>query len=550
MEGKSWFQEQVIDRVTAVYNALAKRALPQGETSADEARRRGRPTDISPFGTSAYNWYHEQIQIAQNRDGKYKEYDRMDRECPEISSALDIYADNATKGDSDSDEVLVIVTEDELVKDIFNEVKKRVKLDQIIWPIARDLAKYGEKFEEVVVYSDLEVHRLKHLPNRSMFVNLDEYGRPGGKPYVQIDPDTQKVIAQFEEWQVLHFKLGRSRATAYGVDGSVLHAVRKTYKQLSMMEDALVLARLTRSQQRYAHLVDVEGLEPGEPTMEYLRMVKNELKKRRTIDPRTGEMDLSYNPLSMEEDIFIGTKPGSPADVKVLEGSSNLGVIADIEYLHNKLFSGIKVPKAYLGFERDINAKATLTEQGVQFARTVRRIQMALLTEFRKFVDFVLTTRGIDPTEVEYTLTLPPISIVDELRTWEIERIKLEIASMYGGLSVSTRWILVNLLGMTGEEVDEIIGDYEDPDSIDNKFMDWKLKNLKKEIIVDAQRRRAMTEELEKALADPALTLEDLDESDVRLLRFKLKHQLDALEEILEWEKEGKLRQKALKGRA
>ena len=103
---------------------------------------------------------------------------------------------------------------------------------------------------------------------------------------------------------------------------------------------------------------------------------------------------------------------------------------------------------------------------------------------------------------------------------------------------------------MTGEEVDEIIGDYEDPDSIDNKFMDWKLKNLKKEIIVDAQRNRAMTKELDKALADPALTLEDLDESDVRLLRFKLKHQLDSLEEILEWEKEGKLRQKALKGRA
>ena len=139
---------------------------------------------------------------------------------------------------------------------------------------------------------------------------------------------------------------------------------------------------------------------------------------------------------------------------------------------------------------------------------------------------------------------------MDELRTWEIERIKLEIASMYGGLSVSTRWILVNLLGMTGEEVDEIIGDYEDPDSIDNKFMDWKLKNLKKEIIVDAQRSREMTKEVDKALADPALTLEDLDESDVRLLRFKLKHQLDSLEEILEWEQEGKLRQKALKGRA
>ena len=110
-----------------------------------------------------------------------------------------------------------------------------------------------------------------------------------------------------------------------------------------------------------------------------------------------------------------------------------MGVVTDIEYLHNKLFSGIKVPKAYLGFERDVNAKATLTEQGVQFARTVRRIQMALLTEFRKFVDFVLTTRGIDPTEVE-TRNATAHFIVDELRTWEIERIKLEIASMYGGL--------------------------------------------------------------------------------------------------------------------
>ncbi len=227
------------------------------------------------------------------------------------------------------------------------------------------------------------------------------------------------------------------------MDGSILAPVRKVFKQLAMMEDALVIARLTRAPQRYGFLVDVDGIEPGEPTIEYLNKVKDMMKKRRTIDPATGKMDLKFNPLSMEEDLFVGVRSNGKSDVKVLQGQANLGQLGDIEFFQNKLFAGIKVPKAYLGFERDVNAKATLTEQDVQFARSVRRIQLAIIEQYRKLFDFVLAVRGVDPTAVEYTIKLPVISTIDELRVWQVKKLKAEVAKVLRKeVGLSFRWIL------------------------------------------------------------------------------------------------------------
>ena len=91
---------------------------------------------------------------------------------------------------------------------------------------------------------------------------------------------------------------------------------------------------------------------------------------------------------------------------------------------------GLRFRKAYLGFERDVNAKATLTEQDVQFARSVRRIQLAIIEQYRKFFDFVLAVRGIDPTSVKYTIKLPVISTIDELRMWQVKKLRAEVAKV------------------------------------------------------------------------------------------------------------------------
>lgn len=508
--------EQIVDRITTTLQRMVGYEQPPETDSAIETRKTADEV-AGPIVQGAWEWYEEAVKMEQTRRAKYRDFDLMDAEDPVLNSALDVYADNATKGDSGDDKVVEIVSDDELIVEILGDVRDRLALDTETWSIARALAKYGDNFEEVVVHEDLEVHRLKNLDASEMNVKTDKYGRYDPEfPFEQIRPDTGAVVARLREWQVLHFRLKRNRKSKYGVDGAILAPVRKVFKQLAMMEDALVIARLTRAPQRYGFLVDVDGIEPGEPTIEYLNKVKDMMKKRRTIDPATGKMDLKFNPLSMEEDLFVGVRSNGKSDVKVLQGQTNLGQLGDIEFFQNKLFAGIKVPKAYLGFERDVNAKATLTEQDVQFARSVRRIQLAIIEQYRKLFDFVLAVRGVDPTAVEYTIKLPVISTIDELRMWQVKKLKAEVAKVLRKeVGLSFRWILQNMLELSDEDIEDILADYEEPESVDN---------------------RIMTAVGGETTAVPAE--EEISDRELRLVKYRLSEEIEALKEFLDWKLE------------
>lgn len=525
MEKRVTLVEQIVQRVSNLFRRSAISQEYPDTDSATEVRRREDDASAQSMLGGAYDWYLEETELGTSRLAKYREYELMDTEMVELSSALDIYADNATKGDRDKgEEVIEIVSEEERIKDVLEEVKKRLDLDSELWSIAREMVKYGDNFEEVVVYPDLEVHRLKHLPPETMRVVQDRWGRLDSEyPFEQVN-EAGTVVAKLQNWQVLHFKMKKKRESRYGVDGSILFPIRKVYKQLAMMEDGMVIARLTRSPQRYGFLIDVDGIDPGQPTIDYLNKVRDMMKKRRTIDPTTGKMDLSYNPLSMEEDLFIGVRGNTRADVKVLQGEP-VGDMADIEYFHRKMFAGIKVPRAWIGFEADTRARSVITELDVQFARTVRRIQQILIAELRKLFDFVLLTRGFDPGALEYQIKLPILSTIDELREWEIAVIKASLAKMYKhDLNVSTRWVLTHLLDFSDEDLEEIMMDIEDPESIEN---------LRVRAAVDAMGGYTGLPGEEEEETEAVLLPREL-----QLVKFRLREHLDSLHDLLNWKHE------------
>lgn len=511
--------ENIAQRVQGALDRLTGKESDSPDSSQET---RGQSSETSAINQDSYRWYLNQMKLAKHRKGKYKEYDRMDEEDPELISALDIYADNATKGDSETDTIIEISADSEKVQNILEQTTEDLGLDSEIWSIARELAKYGDEFEELVIDSRLNFDRLKYLSPKTMYAVADQYGRRDDEyPFQQRMGDTEKPI-KFRDWQVVHFKLRRSRSSSYGVDGSVLYPIRKIFKQVSMMDDGVVLARLTRAQQRYGFTIDTTGIEPGQPTLDYLEQVKEGMKKKRTIDPRTGKMDLNYNPMSMEEDLFLSSKDGNGSSVQVLQGSSNLGQLSDVEYLQNKKFAGIKVPKAYLGVERDVNAKATLTQQDIQFARNVRRIQIALITGLRKIYNISLILAGISPSNVEYTVGLPIISTVDELRRWEIEKIKTDLAIKYKKeLDVDLEWILVNLLDMTEEEVAEALAYLDDDSRATRKLMDLKTPA---QVIDD----------------NPQNEAEELTDREIRLAKMSMREELETLQELVDWELESR----------
>lgn len=494
-------------------------------------------------GYSVYDWYSANVDVSIERKEMYKEFETMDTEDTEISSALDLYADNATQGNSDEEECITISTEDENVKELFEKVKKDLALDVQVWSIVREIAKYGDCFEEIVVDSNLMIKKLKHLPCNTMERCEDRYGELEDIAFKQEGSDNYKRV-DFRKWQVIHFRLQKERESIYGQ--SILSPIRKVWKQLCMMEDALVIARLSRSSQRYAYIVDTEGLDP-ESSLEYIEKVKKSLRKRKTIDIKTGKMDMSFNPMSIEEDVFLGTKSGGRSDVKVLEGQLP-GVLSDIEYMQNKKFAGIKVPKAYLGVEKDVNAKATLTEQDVQFARSVRRMQFAVQDGLRQLFDTVLLLNGIAPSTVEYSIGLPVISTIDEIRTWEIEKIKLEVGQLLKStVSISNRWIYRNLLNMTDEEIEEL--EKEQDEEIRNSTdRDNELLNNSPQFQIQKDVAYANIEkskedkdkDKDKKKKDEEIDLMNLSTKDLMKVKRLLRKDIETLDLFTKWKMEGK----------
>lgn len=555
--------EDIVKRLSNIFQRNPSYEQPPKTDSSIETRRAW-GGDVDVAGGGMFGWYSDETSVETKRLKKYKEYERMDMEAVEIASALDIYADNATSGDRDENSSIQIISDSDKVISIITETKKRLNLDFELWSIAREMVKYGDCFEEIVAYKDGEIHRLKHLPPSDVKVIEDKWGRlDADYPYEQTT-EAGETSAKFRSWQIVHFRISKSRESRYGVDGSLLYPLRKVYKQLSMIEDSLVISRLTRAQQRFAFMVDVNGVEPGEATVDYLKQVKDMMKKKRTIDPVTGKMDLKYNPLSVEEDIFIARREGSGADVKVLQGALNLSQLQDVEYFSKKLFAGLKVPKAWMGFEGDTRARAVITELDVQFAKTVRRIQQALIEGLTKVFDLALLSRGINPAATPYRIQLPVMSIIDEMRAWQMETIKTQVAVSYAkDLNIGSEWIYRNLLNLSDEQIKAIRDELGDKDSIDNARLRQDMEVATQQAMIGAQAKAAAqtasgiksvqpppqakgpstaaqgrnANELPK---NPIAKNEGIPQRDIRKIQSKLRAELGDLYETLNWEYEAK----------
>ena len=472
--------EGLTDTITRRYRKAKPELTVSQNTTAVKVDRSGVEDGALPIGynSTVVKAYEDRVRLMRTRRGMYREYDEMDDESPEFSSALDIFADNATRGDSDGSESITIKSDNPRVAEVLNELCDRLNLDSIIWTLARDIAKYGERAEEIIINDKYEIVRLKPLPTLQIIPQVDEYGRKKYPwAYIQVaEDDPEKVEARFYDWQVIYFANKKSRSDLIG--RGVGHSARRPFKQLRMMEDAVVIARLTRAHNRIAYMVDTGKLTPEE-AQAHLERVKRQLRKRRTVNPHTGKMDLDWNPLSIEEDIFVAVNKDSKADVKVLQGDLTLGNLRDLEYFQQKIFTALKVPKTYLQHEKDTRNRNVVSYQDMQFARSVRRIQNVIQQGFRKLFDLQLILKGFDLSKVSYTVGLPVISIVDDLREWQTWQLKMLVAQMFKQtLWPSDDWLLRNLLGYDEDEVQQLLKGQEKPDPYNGLYQAPRVGNV------------------------------------------------------------------------
>ncbi len=285
-----------------------------------------------------------------------------------------------------------------------------------------------------------------------MVRNQDKFGLLKKNAFYQLSKGGDTVDSVFSDWEIIHYRLQDRNEDAYGT--SVLKSVRKVYKQLRMIEDSMVIARLTRANSRLVYMIDAGGLTPP-AAAEHLEKIKQQHKRKNMLNS-SGMLKSNVNPISVEEDIYMATGQGSDARVEQLYGDLNIGNLTDVVYFQNQFFGGVKVPKSYVGLEQDVTNKNTLSMQDIQFARVLRRVQMAMLIGYKQLCNLFLILEGGNPTATstpDYGIALPGLQTVDELRQWEMKRIQAEVSRIYvQELYLDPVSVYMMLLGFTEEQ--------------------------------------------------------------------------------------------------
>ena len=259
----------------------------------------------------------------------------------------------------------------------------------------------------------------------------------------------------FESWQIAHFRiLGNSKYAPYGT--SVLDGARRTWRQLILVEDAMMTYRVVRSPERRVFYVDVVGI-PEEAVDQQMEKIKNEMKRNEIINQDTDQVDLRYNPFAAEDDFIIpvrGSKSGTR--IETLSGGQNTSDIEDVQYMRNKLVASLKIPQSYLlpTDEGGNDEKGALVQKDIRFARTIQRIQKSIITELEKIGRIHLYTLGFRGKDlINFKLSLANPSRISELQDLEYMRTKIDAASNASETLFSRHWAYTNIFKMSSEEI-------------------------------------------------------------------------------------------------
>jgi hypothetical protein len=408
--------------------------------------------------------YNQSVYYEPNRLAAYYDYESMEF-TPEISAALDIYAEESTTM-SEKGEILTIYSESDRVKGALEDLflnKLDINTNLQMW--TRGLCKYGDDFVYLKIDPEKGVVGCQQLPN----LEIERIEGAAAKT-PNTNPDIKMISRElrfqwknkdmeFQAWEVAHFRLlGDDRKLPYGT--SMLDKIRRIWKQLLLAEDAMLIYRTSRAPERRVFKVFVGNMDDKdiEP---YVQKVANRFKRQPISDPRNGQVDMRFNQMAVDQDYFIPVRdPSQTMPIETLPGAQNLGEIADIEYIQKKMLSALRIPKAFLGFEEVVGDGKNLALMDIRFARTINRIQKSLIQELNKIALIHLYLLGLEDELNNFQLSLTNPSQQSDLLRIESWKEKITLykdatsdQSQIGILPVSHTWAKKNILGMSDADV-------------------------------------------------------------------------------------------------
>ena len=407
------------------------------------------------------NLYTQAVYYEPTRLASFYDYESMEY-TPEISAALDIYGEESTTVDQNG-YMLQIYSESKRIKsiliDLFNNVLD-INTNLPMW--TRNTAKYGDNFVYLKLDAEKGIVGCMQLPN--IEIERLERGMAAKSANVE-EPAENKGLRfkwkakdmEFNSWEIAHFRLlGDDRKLPYGT--SMLEKARRIWKQLLLSEDAMLIYRTSRAPERRVFKVFVGNMDDKD-VESYVQRVANKFKRSQVVDSQSGNVDMRFNQMAVDQDYFIPVRdPAQASPIETLPGAQNLAEIADIEYIQKKLLTALRVPKAFLGFEEVVGDGKNLSLQDIRFARTINRIQKSMIAEMNKIAIIHLFLLGFEDELSNFTLGLTnPSTQADLLKidVWK-EKVLLykdAVTAIEGIAPVSVTWAKKHVLGFSDEEI-------------------------------------------------------------------------------------------------
>ena len=411
---------------------------------------------------NVYNYQALRVQL-------YTDYESMDTDAI-VASALDIIADECTLKNEHGEMLHIRSSDENIQKILYNLFYDVLNIEFNLWSWARNMCKYGDFYLKLEIAEKFGVYNV--IPFSAYSIIREEGTNPQNPTYIRYKYDPTSVSGittqqsqyaaglatsdiYFENYEMAHFRLiSDVNYLPYG--RSYLEPGRKIFKQMILMEDAMLIHRIVRAPEKRIFYMNVGAIPPNEVEA-YMQKTVQKLKKVPFVDPQTGQYNLKYNMMNMMEDFYIPVRGNDQSTrIDTAKGLEYNG-IEDVAYLRDKLFAALKIPKAFMGYEKDLTGKATLAAEDIRFARTVERIQRILLSELNKIALIHLYSQGYDAealTNFEISLTTPSIIYDQERIALMKEKVDLASQIMENNL-LPTDWIYDNLFHFSEDQYDE-----------------------------------------------------------------------------------------------
>jgi hypothetical protein len=423
------------------------------------------------YTTNSSPYYNLNANYPTLRLNLYQDYEVMDTDAI-VASALDVVADECTLK-NDLGEILQIRSSDEdIQRALYHLFYDVLNVEFNLWSWTRQMCKYGDFFLKleiaekygvynVIPFSAYNVAREEgYDPNNpsSIRFRYDPTGNLGASGYytqTSLNRSDNPSAYYFDNYEMAHFRLlADSNFLPYG--RSFLEPARKSYKQLVLVEDAMLIHRIVRAPERRVFYINVGSIPPNE-IEQFMERTISKMKRIPYMDPQTGEYNLKYNVQNMLEDYFIPVRGGdATTKIDTTKGLDYDG-ITDVNYLRDKMMAALKVPKAFMGYDAQLQGKATLAAEDIRFARTVDRIQKIILSELYKIALVHLYTQGYTGENLSnFELSLTNPSIIFEQEKIALLTQKVELAkNIIDAKLLPQDWIYDHIFNFSEDTFDE-----------------------------------------------------------------------------------------------